>query len=274
MSRPRVTAGIPLYRSRPFLDTLRENCRALAADDDVEVVVSDRHRFDDAIDVLKEEWLHDPRFRFLEGEDRLNWVEHMNLLLTEARGDYFRWMPHDDLFPDGCLAPLIARLERDPRVILAYAPTRAIDAAGSRIPNRDCLQTHPVRPGDAWTYQHSLEMFWRGTCAGAFKGLFRRRAVMDAGLLIRPTHELVHAERAWLFGVSLLGGLGEEPTSAYWKRYHPDSTHARWRVRKRHIVSATAVMCGYLSDFGPGGLMKSYGIGYMWARAAAHMLES
>ncbi|HET9394532.1 MAG TPA: glycosyltransferase, partial [Nitrospiraceae bacterium] len=87
MTRPRASVGIPLYRSRSFLQCLRENCTALAAENDVEVIVSDRHGFDDTLDILEREWSHDPRFRFLRADDRLNWVEHMNLLLREAQGD-------------------------------------------------------------------------------------------------------------------------------------------------------------------------------------------
>lgn len=230
--------------------------------------MSDRHGFDDALDILKSEWGRDARFRFLKADDCLNWVEHMNLLLREAQGDYFRWMPHDDCFPEGCLRPLINRLERDPAIVLAYGPTRMIDAAGRRVPARDRLHTHPVAPGTSWTFQHSLDLFWSGTCDGAFKGLFRRRDVVHAGLLIRPTGELVHAERGWLFGISLLGGLGEEPTSIYLKRYHPDSVHAQWRSRTRNIVSVTLTMCGYLRDFGPGPYEKCLGMGHLWMRAA------
>jgi ectoine hydroxylase-related dioxygenase (phytanoyl-CoA dioxygenase family) len=271
MTRPLVSVGIPLYRSAPFLPGLRANLRALAEEDSVEAIVSDRHGLDDTIDVLRDEWRHDDRFRFLAADDQLDWVEHMNLLLLEARGRYFRWMPHDDLFPRGCLQPLVARLESEPQAILAYGPTRAIDVDGSRLPDRDRLDTHPAAPGGPWTFRHSLDLFWHGSCDGAFKGLFRRAEVVDAGLLIRPTHELVDAERAWLFAVSLLGGLREEPTSQYWKRYHPDSLHEQWEHGPRHVISTTATMCGYLRDLGPGPTATVHGTVHMVARAAGRV---
>jgi GT2 family glycosyltransferase len=267
MSDPRVSVGIPLYCSRPFLDSLRENCAALAAETNIEVIISDRHGLDDAFDLLYAEWGKDARFRFLRGDDRLNWVENMNLLLREARGEYFRWMPHDDCFPAGCLTPLITRLESSPSVVLAYGPTRALDAAGRRRPERDRLRSFPVRPGQAWTLQHSLDLFWKGSCDGAFKGLFRRRAVLDAKLFIRPTYRLIHAERAWLFGLSLLGGLAEEPKSIYLKRFHPNSVHATWRRGTLEIISATSTMCGYLRDYGPDLSAKCLGAAYLWRKA-------
>ena len=275
MSPARVPVGIPLYRSRPFLSSLRENCAALVEEEDnVEVIISDRHGLDDTLDVLCAEWGHDARFRFLKDGDSLNWVEHMNFLLREARGDYFRWMPHDDCFPAGCLTPLIDRLESTPSVILAYGPTRAMDAEGLHTPERDRLGSNPlVSPGQNWTFQHSLDLFWKGFCDGAFKGVFRRRKVIDAGLFIRPTHRLIYAERTWLFGVSLLGGLAEEPSSIYLKRYHSDSVHAAWRPGTRNIVSATSTMCGYLREYGPGPCAKCFGTIYLWRRAVQRIKE-
>lgn len=267
MNKLLVSVGIPLYRSCAFLNSLRENCDVLAAEDNIEVIVSDRHGFDDTLDVLKAEYGHDSRFRFLKADDGLHWVAHMNLLLREARGKYFRWMPHDDCFPAGCLRPLISRLERDPATILAYGPTRHIDAAGRRRPERDRLHSYPVAPGNPWTFQHSLDLFWSGTCDGAFKGLFRRGDVVRADLFIRPTRDLIYAERAWLFGVSLLGGLAEEPTSLYLKRYHLNSVHTKWHARTRHIISITSTMCGYLRDFGPGPYQKWQGMWYLWTMA-------
>ena len=240
---------------------------------EVEVIISDRHRLDDTLDVLRAEWGHDSRFRFFASDDGLNWVEHMNLLLREAQGDYFRWMPHDHCFPAGCLPPLVDRLERTPSVILAYGPTRAINAAGLRTPERDRLHSYPVAPGRHWTFQHSLDLSWNGFCDGAFKGLFRRRDVMNAGLLIRPTHGLVYAERTWLFGVSLLGGLAEESSSIYLKRYHPDSVSSTWRGGTQNIVSATSTMCGYLRDYGPGVSAKCFGTAYLWRKAIERLTK-
>lgn len=268
MSQARVTVAIPLYRSGLFLDSLRRNLEILSEVDNVCVVVSDRHQQDDTIDVLQRPWRGNPRFHFIKGNDRLNWVTHMNQLLKQGDSEYFRWLPHDDLVPAGCLEQLVAKLDSDAGTVLAYGPTRGIDAEGARWPERDKLHTCPIQPGKPWTYAHSLDLFWRGWCDGAFKGLFRRREVLKAGLLIRPTRDLVFAERAWLFGVSLLGGLAEVTESLYLKRFHNRSTSAAWRPGPRHVISATATMCGYLRDHGPRGLAGLRGHLHQWSRAA------
>ncbi len=259
-----ISVGIPLYRSKPFLENIRQNCRVLILRDDIEIIISDRHCMDDTLDKLENEWGDDVRFRFFKSTDRIPWTQHLNHLLSVARGKYFRWMPHDDVFPEGNLELLIERLETDPNVILAYGATMGIDIDGQRLPARDRINTSPVQPFEQWQFQYSLDLFWKGYCDGAFKGLFRREPVTNAELYIRNTYELVGAERAWLFGLSLLGGLGEVPDSIYQKRFHTLSTHAQWRFTSMHQFSIIFTMSGYLWDYGSSQRKIITGIIYLW----------
>lgn len=272
MNTPKISVGIPLFRSREFLDSIQENCRALAKLDSVEVIVSDRHGEDDTIECLKKTWRGDPRFRFYSSCDQLNWVEHMNFLLRQSCGDYFRWMPHDDLFPSGCLGPLVEVLDSHSEVMLAYGPTRAIDHYGTRMPERDLLSTDPLEASESWRFQHSVELFFNGACDGAFKGLFRREPIVRNGLYILPTRDLIHAERAWLFAVSLLGEIRGVEQSVYLKRFHSGSAHAQWKPRRRHTLSTTSVMSRYLMRYGPFSYARrTRGVCTLYKRAAASM---
>lgn len=259
-----LSVGIPLYRSKPFLENIRQNIRILLLLNSIEIIISDQHGLDDALDRLEAEWGADPRFVFLRSKKSVPWTENMNILLSVANGKYFRWMPHDDVFPEGSLELLVERLENDPRVILAYGPTRGIDLAGNRITQRDRINTSPVKPNEPWQFQYSLDLYSRGYCDGAFKGLFRRKKVIESGLFIRHTYEMIGAERAWLFGMSLLGGLGEVSDSLYLKRYHASSTHARWKFNRLHRWSITFTMTRYLFDYGPSWRKIIFGITYLW----------
>src|SRR4051794_13973408 len=92
---PLVSIAIPLFQSRPFLSVIIDNIETITYPQ-VEILVSDRHCADDTIDLLACHFTGDPRLRFLKSRDRLNWIEHYNLLLRAAAGKYFLWMPHDD----------------------------------------------------------------------------------------------------------------------------------------------------------------------------------
>jgi GT2 family glycosyltransferase len=238
---PRITVAIPLYRSAPFYESICANIESMPTKG-VEILVSDRHCLDDTLGRLRARFAGDPRVRWLAARDTLDWVQHINLLLREGRGDYWRLLPHDDLSPPGSLEALAQALDRDPQAILAYGPTKAIDAAGRPLPERDRPHPHPIPDGAPWTLGLVLDLFWDGHCDGAFKGLLRRRVVLEAGHSIEPTLDLILPERAWLFGLALLGPLRFVPEAQYLKRFHPQSTHAQWQIRGRHTASVTATM--------------------------------
>lgn len=129
---PRISVGIPLYRSLKFLPILENNLRALG-DEPLEIMISDRHLHDNAIDLLEKTFGEDSRIRFLRSRDGIGWAEHFNFMLREARGDFFLWMPHDDDFPEGFVQKLAAELERKPEAVIAYGQMRPIDRSGRSL---------------------------------------------------------------------------------------------------------------------------------------------
>ena len=83
---PLVSVAIPLYRSRPFVDVIARNIEAIDYPS-TEILISDRHQEDDALDILAARFAGNRRIRILRARDRLDWVDHYNLLLTAATGD-------------------------------------------------------------------------------------------------------------------------------------------------------------------------------------------
>lgn len=250
--RPEVTLAVPLYRSARFVETIAANIEAVEHPS-VEILISDRHLHDDALGRLRDRFGDDDRVAFVAGTDGVGWVDHYNDLLARARGRFLRWMPHDDLFPTCDLSRLVAEMQSHPGAAIVYGPTIATDFAGTPIPERDQPHPHPIGDGESWTLRHSLELFPRGYCNGAFKGLVNRELILAHDLFIRPTRGNVHAERAWLFAVSLVGELRFVPEYHYIKRYGPSSTHAGWTEGPLHSLSLGQVMLGYLRDHGPSG---------------------
>lgn len=167
---------------------------------------------------------------------------------SEARGDYWRFLPHDDLSPPGTLERLIDTLDRDPEAILAYGPTRAIDLAGNHLPERDRLAPHGISMDAPWTLRVALDMFWEGYFDGAFKGLIRRSAICSPALPIRSTRDQILPERAWLFALCLKGRFRFVADATYVKRFYADSTHASWVIDDCHLLSASGVMMHYASE--------------------------
>ena len=245
--RYKVTVGIPLFRSAPFLETILGNIRAIR-EKDVEVIISDRHCLDDTIDRLADALSGRPNIRFLKATDALDWVGNINLLMRESSGTYFRFLPHDDISPAGSLEAMLAALEADPVPILAYAPTKAIDFEGLPLPEKDEPAPHPAAADISWNADLVLRMIWSGYFNGAFKGVVRMKEVRERELWIRSTLDQILPERCWLFALSLLGRFVFVPDALYIKRFHPGSVHSGWRINGSNYLSVADTMQAYVRD--------------------------
>lgn len=245
--RPLVSVGIPLYRSARFFDVITGNIDTLPADG-IEILVSDRHCADDTLERLRRRFAGDSRLRYFSGTDALDWVGNINGLMRQARGSYWRLLPHDDVSPPGALERLIDALEKDPGAVLAYGPTRAVNLNGDHLPERDRPKPHGIPQDRPWSLGVALDMFWEGWFDGAFKGLIRQGALASPPLPIRSTRDQIFPERAWLFALSLRGHFRFVPSATYVKRFHADSTHAGWSIGRHHFLSATRAMIGYAGE--------------------------
>lgn len=235
-----MSIAIPLYRSKRFLPIIVENISAVGAMN-VEILISDRHGEDDALDVLRERYAGDARVRFLSGTERLHWTEHYNLLLAAARGAYFMWMPHDDSFPSGYIQQLVAALDGDPSAVLAFGAIDAVDLGGAAIPD---WTFHPPPFGGARStgVGDSIRLLFWGS-AIPFRGVFRREWATTAGLYLRP-----HAPAAdgnWTFALSLIGALRYVPACRCVKRYYRQSTSAV-HYSVRDVLRDARALRGYV----------------------------
>jgi GT2 family glycosyltransferase len=248
---PRVTIGLPLYRSARYLAGIFANLERLD-EPDVEILVSDRHQEDDALERIAARFPGDRRFHFLAARDRVGWVDNYNSLLRAATGDAFMWWSHDDVYPSGFVGALQACLEREPEVLCAYGRVDLIDDDGrpsSYQPPAELL----LAPGEAWTPRAALrQMLFRPSFSPPSKGLFRRAAVVDAGLFIRAPRGTVWADVYWTYALGLLGAPRLVPGAGFGKRVHARSASARWEGLGLGVVaSGHAVLLSYIRDFAP-----------------------
>jgi len=234
-SPPLVTVGIPLYRSRRFVPVIAENIRAIDYPN-IEIIVSDRHGLDDAIDEIERLFPGDPRLRYLRASDERDWVENYNVLLDAARGEYFLWMAHDDSYSGNYISDLVAALEVDPDAVLAFGRVDRISVDGF-LPVKSQF-VPPRLPADRgwpfWMPFHLL-MLWEEPWV-PFRGLLRKAAVDARALRMRKTESNPCADVCWVFGLSLIGRIGYVPTCVCTKRFYGESTGAQWQhsVRTRY----------------------------------------
>jgi glycosyltransferase involved in cell wall biosynthesis len=263
-----VTVAIPLYKSRRFLEVIIGNIEAIDYPH-AEIIVSDRHCADDAIDVLAERFRGDARLKFLRARDGINWPEHYNALLRAASGTYFCWMPHDDSYPPGYVTRLVECLEREPGAVLAYGRMETVDLEGRPV-ERFMRHELPVAPGARWTPALAARLLMFRYLEVPFRGVFRRDVVMREGLFIRPTARTEACDTYWVFGLALKGRLRFVPECSCRKRFYPTSTHAvQWANRPslNQVIDGLRVPASYLRDYAGSrrAAFPAYALLVLWA---------
>ena len=246
---PLVTVAFPLYKSTRFLSVILENIAGFEYPN-LEIIISDRHCFDDALAQLQDRFKGDPRFRFIAATDQLSWVENYNELLRSATGTYFCWMPHDDSYPSGYITQLVNYLEAHPDRIMAFGRLDGISHDGKQPLPSFCNQPIPILEGPYHPLREALWMVMFWTIGIPFRGVFRREPIRRANLFIRPTVDNIAPDMYWMFGVALLGRFGPVPDCYCQKRYYVGSVHALWRYEARQRIEAFWVLQGYLKRSG------------------------
>jgi len=245
--RPLVSVMVPLFRSKRFVPGIIANVEAIDYPN-VEIILSDRHGEDDAADVLARHYKTDSRVRVLVAHDRLNWVDHYNLLMRAASGKYVMWMPHDDSYPGEYVSQLVSALEHDPDAVLAYGRLETIAVDGCPVPGpvRSAL---PVDSDDVWSVRVALRLLFFWNIWITFRGLMRREIVMQSRLFIRPTLDLVEADVYWAFALALKGRFFFVPECSCTKRFHSTSASAPWQHgRLRYLLNAANVLRAYIGQ--------------------------
>ncbi|MGE3840531.1 MAG: glycosyltransferase family 2 protein [Vicinamibacterales bacterium] len=239
---PLVTVAVPLYRSRPHVENIVGNIERLSSEA-YEVLISDRHGADDAWDVLRTRFGGEPRVRFVRTLDGADWVEHYNALLRGSRARYFLWMPHDDEYPAAYVSTLVSALEAAPDALLGFGVMQSVDDGRGKS---DGFEPPPLMDGEAWSPRVAARLLMTWSAGAAFRGVFRRDAIVGNHLFIERTPTLSRADIYWVFGVALLGSLLFVPETWCRKHYRADGASAGWPVTWATALDEYRVPARYL----------------------------
>ncbi len=145
MTAPLVSVLIPTYNGERFL---RRTLRSALDQShrEIEVLVGDDASTDSTPEVLAAVAAADPRVRVLRHETNVGAYENPARLLAEARGEYVKFLLHDDLLMRDCVRDLVRGMESVPGATLAFSRRAVVDADGRPAPG---TQPQPLsdRPG-------------------------------------------------------------------------------------------------------------------------------
>ena len=140
---PQVTIGLPVYNGEEFLAEAIESVLEQTFTD-LELIISDNGSTDATEEICSRYAEQDSRVRYYRSEQNRGASWNYNRTVELARGQYFRWLAHDDKLAPTLVEKSVAVLETSPEVVLCFTWTQDIDSNG-----RDIIVKRSTRKFDA-----------------------------------------------------------------------------------------------------------------------------
>jgi glycosyltransferase involved in cell wall biosynthesis len=222
---PSLTIGLPVYNGAEYLS---QSLDALLAQtyQDFELVISDNASTDDTAEICRDYAQRDARIRYLRQPVNIGAAPNHNFLVGEARGRYFKWASHDDLYAPELLEKCVRVLESRPDAVLAHCWDALIDEEG------EVLQDLPYALDTANPSPSARLRSLLYTPGGNdFYGVIRTDTLRRIG----PHGTYYNADRTIVASMCLNGPFLQVPEVLYWRRDHP---HRASRAGDHRAVAA------------------------------------
>ena len=223
MTAPRVSIGLPVYNGERYLAVALDALQAQTFTD-FELIISDNASTDGTPAICSQYAAGDERIRYSRNSTNIGGAPNFRRVFHLARGEYFMWAMHDDLYAPTFLARAVEALDRDPTVVLCCARTRVIAADGSAI--RDDT-TPPLRVASPRAHERFGDLVrWDYNCYEVL-GLIRASVLRQTPLMA----SFIASDRALRAELGLRGRFYEIPEVLFYNRDHAERST---RVLEQH----------------------------------------
>jgi glycosyltransferase involved in cell wall biosynthesis len=224
---PRLSIGLPVYNGERYL---AEALDALLAQSftDFELIISDNASTDRTEEICRRYLARDQRIRYFRQPVNLGAVPNHNLVARQARGEYFKWASHDDLYAHNLLLRCVEALDANPAVVLCHAWEAFIDADGAIV---DRVQYGLATDSHSAPERFKDLLFVQG--GDDFYGVIRTDVLRRT-----PLHGTYHhAERTLVTELGLYGPFHQVPEVLYFRRDHPDRAERARPTRRARVAN-------------------------------------
>jgi FkbM family methyltransferase len=142
---PLVSILIPTYNGERFLKATLQSALG-QSHRNIEVLVGDDGSTDRTSEILAAVAAGDARVRVLRFDPNIGALENPRRLLAEARGEYVKYLMHDDVLGTDCVRDLVRGMQEHPEVTMAFSHRVLIDEQGKPLPNHEFPKLND-RPG-------------------------------------------------------------------------------------------------------------------------------
>lgn len=129
---PRVSVGLPVYNGERFMVLAIQSLLSQTYRD-FELIISDNGSTDSTQEICESFAAADPRVRYIRHEKNRGAIFNWNFVVTQARGEYFKWASANDVSAPELIERCVKCLDSEPEVVVAYGRTAYIDDDGSPL---------------------------------------------------------------------------------------------------------------------------------------------
>ncbi len=220
--KPRVSIGLPVFNGEDYLDKAINSILAQTYSD-FELIISDNASTDGTQTICEAYAAKEHRIHYYRHETNRGAAWNYNYAFSRARGDYFKWVPHDDMHAPEYLERCVAILDQHPTVVLCYPQTVIIDENGQELKKYiDGLNLRSPKAHERYELFQEHYRFGTGALCNAILGLTRTKLLQTTPLI----GSYSGSDIVLLGELVLLGEIYEISEALFFRRSHPQS-HAR-----------------------------------------------
>ncbi|MGY2127621.1 glycosyltransferase family 2 protein [Blastococcus sp. SYSU DS0617] len=145
MTDPLVSILIPTYNGEAHLRAALRSARDQSYRH-VEIVIGDDASTDRTPEIIAAAAAEDERIRVIRHETNGGGYDNLQSILRAARGEYVKYLLHDDVLATDCVRELVRGLQSTPGAALAFSRRSLIDENGKPVAGHE-FSTLRDRPG-------------------------------------------------------------------------------------------------------------------------------
>ena len=219
-----VSIGLPVFNGEKYLAHLIDSVLSQTFSD-FELIISDNASTDRTQEMCLDYAIRDRRIIYSRNPENVGAAENANIVFRKARGRYFRWAGHDDVFAPDLLARCVTVLDAMPDIILCHTIVTTIDQHGKatgHIESSKGLAEHP--------HSRFHELILLNYHCDQIYGLIRSEVLQRTNLFQNYTD----CDRTLLAEVGLYGRFYYVKEPLFFRRVHPEKStevFKDWRSR-------------------------------------------
>jgi len=231
--KPRVSIGLPVFNGEKYIKEALDSILAQTYKD-FELIISDNASTDRTQQICLSYAAKDSRIRYYRNKRNVGASKNFNRVVELSRGEYFKWVAHDDVIAPEFLQKCVNVLDRDSSIVVCCSKTGFINEHA----DLDGTYSYTIRIGSRKPHERFGDIISiKIPCAYAIFGLMRLTLLRKTPLLAN----YIGSDRNLLAELGLIGRIHEIPEYLFLSRNHAETCSTElcdFRSRKSYQVPA------------------------------------